>query len=99
MEYWLYPRDCDGNKCAWWVCANVIDSDDCYKSDPGGFLYNEVKVECPHHYNTSDPDEQWKEIPETQPVADGQEYVRQNTTDNRNEQGLLTVTHLNLFRA
>merc|ERR1711935_324753 len=85
LDYWLYPRNCESSACEWWVCVNVqSDAEPCYSSSQGGFLYNLVKVACPHHYNTSDEEEQWREIPETDPVNDGTTFVQLASTDNRN---------------
>ena len=42
----------------------------------GGFIQNQLRKECPHDYNISDINEQWSEIPETDPGSDGPDFVQ-----------------------
>ena len=71
----MYPSSCDGILCEWWICQNTISQDPCY-SGSGGFIHNRLRKECPHHYNISDINEQWSEIPETIPGNDGSDFVQ-----------------------
>ena len=50
--------------------------DPCYIAASGGFIQNQLRKECPHDYNISDINEQWSEIPQTDPGNDGPDFVQ-----------------------